>query len=426
MAPVRGGVVDTPEGGWDGTAYTRGGPGLTAVRQRGYTDGVKTTINPRLVSWASDLDPKARLQAERTARLPVISGHVALMPDAHLGIGATVGSVVPTAGAIIPSCVGVDIGCGMAAVRTNLAAADLPDSLDPMLGAIAKAVPAGVGQGHDATSRAAEWWLHSNRPRTRLDPRQSEKAYKQFGTLGSGNHFVEVGTDEAGQVWVVLHSGSRGVGNSLASSHIAAAKAVAKRMELKLEDPDLAYFLEGTPEFEHYVADLLWAQDYAAANRETMLNAVLVAVFRAVGRGSEVDRVNCHHNYSAQEVHGDRTLWVTRKGAIRARVGDRGIIPGSMGTSTFIVRGLGEADSYDSCSHGAGRRMSRGDARRSLTAESLTEAMTGRTWLSGKAVQLVDEHPLAYKDVEQVMRDQADLVEVEHRITALLNYKGTS
>ena len=377
-------------------------------------------------SWASDLDEKARLQAERTARLPIISGHVALMPDAHLGIGATVGSVVPTEGAIIPACVGVDIGCGMAAVKMNLGAEDLPDDLNPMLDAIAKAVPAGVGKGHDATSRAADQWMSAHKPATKLDAKQSERAYTQFGTLGSGNHFVEVGTDEQGYVWVVLHSGSRGIGNSLASGHIATAKAVMRRNEVGLEDPDLAYFLEGTPEFDTYIRDLLWAQDYAAANRATMLKAVMEAVFLEVGKGHARDGVNCHHNYSALEEHGGRKVWVTRKGAIRARVGDRGIIPGSMGTSTFIVRGLGNPDSYQSCSHGAGRRMSRGEARRSLTADSLTEAMAGRAWLQGKASQLVDEHPLAYKDIEAVMADQADLVEVEHRITAVLNYKGTN
>jgi tRNA-splicing ligase RtcB len=394
-----------------------------------------TETNDNVISWASDLDPRAAEQAARTARLPVVAGHVALMADAHVGLGATVGSVVPTEGAIIPACVGVDIGCGMAAVRTDLTAEDLPGDLGPMLAGIERAVPAGVGRGHgskardgsgaaDRRSRRADAWLTSHRPATPLDDRLGPKAHDQFGTLGSGNHFVEVSLDEDGRVWVVLHSGSRGVGNQLATGHIAIARSVAKRMEIGLEDPDLAYLLEGTPEFEHYVADLIWAQDYAAQNREVMVDAVLGEVFSAVGKGRERERVNCHHNYSAVERHGGRDLWVTRKGAIRAGVGDLGVIPGSMGTSTFIVEGLGNPLSYESCSHGAGRRLSRTAARKQLTPESLTERMGDRTWLSGRAKNLVDEHPDAYKDIDQVMADQADLVKVRHTLHQVLNYKG--
>jgi len=384
-----------------------------------------------VISWATDLDPRAAEQAARTARLPVVSGHVALMADAHVGLGATVGSVVPTEGAIIPACVGVDIGCGMAAVRTDLAAPDLPDDLGPMLAGIERAVPAGVGRGHgtgsgaaDRRSRRASAWLASHRPATTLDDRLGPKAHDQFGTLGSGNHFVEVSLDEDDRVWVVLHSGSRGVGNQLATGHIAIARTVAKRMEIGLEDPDLAYLLEGTPEFEQYVGDLIWAQDYAAQNREVMVDAVLEVVFAAVGKGRERERVNCHHNYSAVEHHGGRDLWVTRKGAIRAGVGDLGVIPGSMGTSTFIVEGLGNPRSYESCSHGAGRRLSRTAARKQLTPESLTERMGDRTWLAGRAQHLVDEHPDAYKDIDRVMADQADLVKVRHTLRQVLNYKG--
>lgn len=384
-----------------------------------------TQINDKLVSWATDLDMDTRLQAERTARLPIVEGYVALMADAHRGLGATVGSVVPTKGAIIPSCVGVDIGCGMAAVRTDLVVEDLPDNLTPLLDAIACVVPSGVGQGHAHTSRRADAWLSAHSPRTVLDAKLREMAYSQFGTLGAGNHFVESGPDELGRIWLVVHSGSRGIGNRLGQGHISEAKRVARRMAIGLEDPDLAYLLEGSPEFEHYIADLLWAQAYAAANREAMLDAALAELFRFVGKGRERDRVNAHHNYAVQEMVGDQMLWVTRKGAIRACRGDRGIIPGSMGTSTFIVGGLGNPASYQSCSHGAGRRMSRTQARKSLTPESLVEAMAGRTWLEGKAEELVDEHPDAYKDIEEVMANQADLVEVQHRITALLNYKGT-
>lgn len=413
-------------------------------------------INDRLRSWAADLDDATRLQAERTARLPIVSGHVALMPDAHLGLGATVGSVVPTDGAIIPSCVGVDIGCGMAAVRTDLIAADLPDDLGPMLVGIEQAIPAGVGRGHgsdrgrgrrrdhgrarrarssDAATdaggghrsdreRRADAWLRRNRPRTELDDRRERTARQQLGTLGSGNHFVEVCLDGDDTVWLVLHSGSRGIGNQLAQSHIGRAKDVARRMELKLEDPDLAYFLEGTPEFDHYVADLMWAQDYAALNRDLMLDALLEVVFDEVGRGRAVERVNCHHNYSAKELHEGRELWVTRKGAIRAGAGELGIIPGSMGTSSFVVEGLGSTDSYESCSHGAGRRLSRGRARRELSADSLTAAMGERTWLRHRASSFVDEHPDAYKDIHAVMAAQADLVAVRDELRQILNYKG--
>ena len=390
-------------------------------------------ITDRLWSWASDLEASTRQQAERTSRLPIVAGHVALMPDAHLGLGATVGSVVPTEGAIIPACVGVDIGCGMAAVRTDLTESDLPDDLHPMLKGIEKAIPAGMGRGHtgrtadaraERRSKAAAAWLRDHRSRTDLDPKQARTALDQLGTLGSGNHFVEVCLDEDATVWVVLHSGSRGIGNQLAQGHIARAKKVAKRMEIGLEDPDLAYLLEGSDEFDHYVADLLWAQDYAARNRELMLDGLLAVVFAEVGKGRARETVNCHHNYSARETHEGREVWVTRKGAIRAGVGELGIIPGSMGTSSYIVEGLGNPASYESCSHGAGRRLSRTKARKTLTPESLAEAMGDRTWLADRAGKLVDEHPDAYKDITAVMADQADLVQIRHRLRQVVNYKG--
>ena len=394
-------------------------------------------ITDRLWSWASDLEASTRQQAERTSRLPIVAGHVALMPDAHLGLGATVGSVVPTEGAIIPACVGVDIGCGMAAVRTDLVADDLPDDLGPMLVDVERAIPAGVGRGRsdrrdgrrldaraERTTKRAGAWLRDHRSRTELDTKQSRKAVDQLGTLGSGNHFIEVCLDEDDTVWVVLHSGSRGIGNQLAQGHIARARKVAKRLEIGLEDPDLAYLLEGSEEFDHYVGDLLWAQDYAAQNRDLMLDNLLSVVFAHVGKGRQRERVNCHHNYSARETHEGREVWVTRKGAIRAGVGELGVIPGSMGTSTYIVEGLGNPTSYESCSHGAGRRLSRTQARKRLSPESLAEAMGDRTWLADRASSLVDEHPAAYKDIVGVMRDQADLVEIRHTLRQVLNYKG--
>ncbi|HEV8298413.1 MAG TPA: RtcB family protein, partial [Acidimicrobiales bacterium] len=226
-----------------------------------------TNINDKLISWASDIDPETIRQAEKTARLPIVAGHVALMPDAHIGIGATIGSVIPTIDAVIPSAVGVDIGCGMIATELDVLETQLPDSLEPLLGRIEEVIPAGVGKGHDTVARKADAWLAAHRPATDLALNQVNRAAKQFGTLGSGNHFFELCVDERGRVWVVLHSGSRGIGNQLAQMHIGKARRLAKQLQLRLEDPDLAYFVEGTPEFDAYIGDMLWAQDYARANR---------------------------------------------------------------------------------------------------------------------------------------------------------------
>ena len=383
------------------------------------------TINPKLVSWASDIEPGTIAQAEKTARLPIVEGHVALMPDAHVGIGATVGSVIPTKGAVIPSAVGVDIGCGMVAAELDVTEHQLPDSLEPLLGRIERAVPAGVGRGHDKVGNRADRWLSNHRPATELSTVQAVKAAKQFGTLGSGNHFFELCVDERGRVWVVLHSGSRGIGNQLAQMHIAKARRLAKQAMLSLEDPDLAWFVQGTPEFETYVADMLWAQDYAKANRNQMMDRAMAEVLRFIGTGAETRRINCHHNFTQPEAHDGRELWVTRKGAIRADVGDLGVIPGSMGTRSYIVAGKGNALSWTSCSHGAGRRHSRTKARKLFTSADLATAMAGKTWLAGRAEALVDEIPGAYKDIDQVMADQDDLVTVLHTLHQVLNYKGT-
>lgn len=391
-------------------------------------------ISDRLVSWASDIEDNTLAQAARAAGLPFIAGHVALMPDAHLGLGATVGSVIPTDGAIIPAAVGVDIGCGMIAVETSLMAGDLPDDLRRLLSRIERAVPAGVGRGHDLRKHPdppGGIWLREHPNDSIARSGLGERAVSQFGTLGSGNHFVEVCLDEHGTVWVVLHSGSRGVGNRLAMSHIQTAKGKMKEYTISLPDPDLAYLVEGTPEFDEYMTDLLWAQRYALANREAMMDAVLGALLaelrshKSAAPFTEVRRVNCHHNYTAREHHLGRDIWVTRKGAIRAREGDPGVIPGSMGTSSFIVRGLGNPLSFHSSAHGAGRRMSRRQAKRQFTPEQLAEAMEGKTWLSDRARDLLDEIPSSYKDIDVVMRDQADLVAVEAELTQILNYKGT-
>ena len=377
-------------------------------------------------SWASEIDDGTLRQALTSARCGAVSAPVALMADAHLGIGAAVGSVIPTSGAIIPAAVGVDLGCGMIAVRTDLTAADLPDTLDPLLGGVERAIPAGFAS-HPTTVKAAERWLAADplpHPEG-LGRKDLAKAGPQLGTLGGGNHFVEVSLDEAERVWCVLHSGSRGIGNRLATGHIAGARRLCADLQRALEDRDLAYFLEGDEQFGHYVAHMLWAQRYAFANREIMMDALLAAVAVAVGRPPAArERINCHHNYAARETHNGRPMWITRKGAIRARVGDRGVIPGSMGADTYIVTGLGNPDSYQSAAHGAGRRMSRRRAKRELSIDDFRSAMAGRTWQQHRAERLVDESPMAYKDIATVMADQADLVRIDHVLRAVMNYKG--
>lgn len=381
-------------------------------------------LDTKLISWASQIEPDTVQQALKSARLDVVSGHIALMPDAHVGIGATVGSVIPTEGAVIPSAVGVDIGCGMIASELSLTAADLPGSLDAFLKLVPREIPAGLGQGHLAASRDAEAWLATHPCPAELTTQQCNTTVTQLGTLGSGNHFFEVCLDERDVVWLVLHSGSRGIGNQLANVFIKRAKELHKLAGTPLEDPDLAYFIEGTSDFKAYIDVMLWAQDYALENRKAMMDNALRAFFRFVGHGGEVDRINCHHNFTQRETHGGRELWITRKGAIQANVTDRGVIPGSMGAQSFIVRGLGNHVSYNSASHGAGRRMSRGEAKRTITEETLRGQMAGRSWLTDNAAALLDEAPDAYKDIGTVMADQADLVAVEHELHQILNYKG--
>ncbi|MFA5566485.1 MAG: RtcB family protein [Acidimicrobiia bacterium] len=389
-------------------------------------------INDRLWSWASSLDDGTLRQAETLSRLPIIESHVALMPDAHLGIGATVGSVISTRNAIIPSAVGVDIGCGMAATQTSLSASDLPEDLNPFLNILGAKVPAGVGNSHKHAGDPALEFMAKNPTPQQLETKQTQTALTQFGTLGSGNHFVEVCLDENEQVWLVLHSGSRGIGNQLAQHHITKAKQLAEHLEERLEDPNLAYFMENTPEFQAYIADMLWAQRYALGNRETMLGTITTEFYNFVGAGNTVEIINCHHNFAQQELFpfnnnpsDMRPVWITRKGAIKAAVGDRGIIPGSMGTNSYIVEGLGNPLSWNSCSHGAGRKMSRTKAKRTFSTEDLANEMRGKVWLETKAEKLVDEIPSSYKNIEQVMADQTDLVRKTHTLNQVLNYKGT-
>jgi len=380
-------------------------------------------VAPKLLSWASDLEQGTVDQAARTARLPFVEGHVALMPDAHVGMGSTVGSVVPTRGAVIPACVGVDIGCGMVASETTLTAADLPDSLDALMPLVARRIPAGMGKGHTRGVAGARL-AAIGRPATALDGTQDKKVAAQFGTLGSGNHFVEVCLDERGVVWTVLHSGSRGIGNQLAQRAIDEAKGLMRERFIRLEDPDLAYLVQGEPSFETYIADMLWAQRYAMGSRAVMGEQILASLFEVVGAGEQVRTINCHHNFTQLEHHMGKDLWITRKGAIKAGAGDEGVIPGSMGTRSYIVSGLGSTASYTSCAHGAGRRLSRTAARKQLSVDSLREAMAGRSWNSESARALLDEHPASYKDIDQVMADQQDLVAVQHTLTQVFNYKG--
>jgi RNA-splicing ligase RtcB len=388
-----------------------------------------TKINDNLTSWASELDDNALEQALRTSRLPILAGPVCLMSDAHFGLGATVGSVVATKNALLPSAVGVDIGCGMVAAETNLTATDLPDDLNVLHRLLRDRIPAGVGKGHlrsDADEPEALRALGlPPGSASELTSRQLETIVAQFGSLGSGNHFVEVCLDERDRVWVVLHSGSRGIGNQLATGHIKTARLVAQEEGQELEDRDLAWLHEGRPEFDAYVADMLWAQRYAWGNREQMMDAALAALLSVVPKSAETERINCHHNYATKETHLGVEVWITRKGAIRAGLSDTGVIPGSMGASSFIVRGKGNEASYQSSSHGAGRRLGRKAAFRQLTSASLREAMAGRAWDDTMAESLVDEHPDAYKPIAQVMADQADLVEVVHELHQVVNLKGT-
>lgn len=379
-------------------------------------------LSDRLLSWASILDAASEQQARATSELPIIDGHIALMADAHLGKGATIGSVIPTRDAVIPSAVGVDIGCGMAARRLRLRREEL-SAEDPAswVRAMRSAVPAGLGRWHGRATDEAREWFEENPPPPTLD--KIDRAMAQLGTLGSGNHFVELTADEEGLVWILLHSGSRGAGNKLATRHTRTAKKVCTH---PLPDRELAWLEQGTPEFDAYLRDLRWSQRYAARNRELLLAATHQALAAVLERDIEPTfEVNCHHNYTELEEHSGRRMWVTRKGAIRAGVDDWGLIPGAMGQRSFVVRGRGNAESYESCAHGAGRSMSRTQARKTLSVREFPTAMGETAWQDESAEQLIDEHPSAYKPIDVVMRDQADLVEVVHELRGIANYKGT-
>lgn len=395
-------------------------------------------FSPKVAAWPVEFDEQTKAQAHRLARLPIVPSHLALMPDAHLGKGATIGSVLPTLGAVVPAAVGVDLGCGMIAVRTDLLAKHLPDNLNCVVDAFADTCPAGVGVGHVEATKASHRWHDAHGMPAALSTNQKVRSLKQFGTLGSGNHFAELCLDdystrfpgEADRAWVVLHSGSRGIGNELASGHIRNAKRdfVDLVTGYRLEEQDQAWLQEGTPGFDAYIADMLWAQGYALGSREAMMDAALKRIFAIVGKGREVQRINCHHNFCQRETHVidgvEKSVWLTRKGAIKAGVGDLGVIPGSMGAATHIVEGLGNPLSYNSCSHGAGRRMSRSAAKRQYTVADLKRQMNGRAWLDDHAAALIDEIPSSYKNIDKVMEAQTDLVKTQVILRQVANFKG--
>ena len=395
--------------------------------------------NVRFWTEGVPVEHDALNQIRNIASLPIVAGHVAIMPDVHLGKGATVGSVIPTRGAIIPSAVGVDIGCGMCAVKTTLTASDLPNSLARLRAKIESLVPVGFSN-HDKPLRADGEGLqgialgrrmdslHERFDKVRILERvgkfDAPRVWKQLGTLGGGNHFVEVCLDEHQNVWVMLHSGSRNVGKTIGEVAITTARGQASKNQVHLPDRDLAWLDEGSAEFDEYVEGLMWAQDYAALNRDLMLFNVMKAMREEFGRdiGSTDQAVNCHHNYANMEEHFANKVWITRKGAVSARAGEMGIIPGSMGAKSFIVRGKGNADAYCSCSHGAGRRLSRNAAKRQYNLDDLARQTAGVECRKDGGV--LDEIPGAYKDIDVVMAAQADLVEVVATLKQVLCIKG--
>ncbi|MDO7844680.1 RtcB family protein [Sphingomonas immobilis] len=379
----------------------------------------------------------ARAQLMRAAQMPFVFKHVAAMPDVHVGIGATVGSVIPTKGAVIPAAVGVDIGCGMMAARTSLVASDLTDNLEAIRSAIEQAVPHGrsVGRGKRDTGSwgspppaIVDAWATLVQRFERLcdkHPRlKNTNNLMHLGTLGTGNHFIELCLDEEQRVWVMLHSGSRGVGNAIGTFFIELAKQDMRKWYINLPDEDLAYFPEGTDHFDDYVEAVGWAQDFAALNRRMMMTNVIAALRGQLAKpfDAEMEAVNCHHNYVQRENHFGQNVLVTRKGAVRAAKGVMGIIPGSMGAKSFIVRGLGNPESFDSCSHGAGRVMSRTAAKKLVTLDEHIADTAGVECRKDEGV--IDETPKAYKPIEAVMAAQADLVEIVHTLKQVVCVKG--
>lgn len=397
---------------------------LTLNANSGY--GVPVKIFTR------DVEEEALNQLRQVAQLPFIHSHVAVMPDVHAGIGATVGSVIPTKNAIIPAAVGVDIGCGMNAIRLNLSASQLPDDLRPLRVAIERSVPVGFEMHKQIKAKASTLDPLAQRLKRITDKhkgllrmlRDFDRTWqKQLGTLGGGNHFIELCLDEADQVWVMLHSGSRGLGNCIGTYFIERAKKEAQHRFGHVPDKDLSYFAEGSESFDDYVEAVNWAQDYAMENRREMMRLILQAIRPHLPPFQmSKEAINCHHNYVEEETHFGESVYVTRKGAISAYAGELGIIPGSMGAKSYIVRGKGNPQSFCSCSHGAGRRMSRGKAKRVFSVDDLVQQTAGIE--CRKDAGVLDEIPQAYKDIDVVMDNQTDLVEVVHTLRQVLCIKG--
>ena len=387
-------------------------------------------LNEKIVTFLNPeaIEPAAKQQLLNMAELPFVFKHIAVMPDCHLGKGATVGSVIATKGAVIPAAVGVDIGCGMIAVKTKFFAKDLPDSLEKTRTGIERRIPLGAGAFNKKLTTTAHKRVAqlkaSGRDYQAVDRRWTEA----LGSLGSGNHFIEISLDESEQVWVVLHSGSRGIGNKLAMKHIKTAQKLIDENRVQLKDRDLAYLVEGRKEFSDYITDLLWAQDFALLNREEMMDRVMTELsylfYKEDGHQAdiELERINCHHNFTQRENHFNEDVWVTRKGAIQMKQGQKGVIPGSMGTRSYVVSGLENQMAYHSAPHGAGRRFSRGEARRRFTMDDFRKAMTGIE--CRHSAKLIDELPMAYKDIDEVMENSRELVKVEHTLRQLVNVKG--
>jgi tRNA-splicing ligase RtcB len=392
---------------------------------------IQTILNARVPVkvWTDQIDPAAMEQLKNTASLPFVFRHVAAMADVHLGIGATVGSVVATKGAVCPAAVGVDIGCGMMAKKTSIPGDRLDaNGLKKLRHSIEREIPVGFERKREPFDAAMEWMRGREKPHA-ASGQLVDKALHQLGTLGGGNHFIEICRDQDdGLLWVLLHSGSRNIGKSVAEIHIGKARSSLRKLAQSLPDPDLAYFVAGTPEFREYREDVEWCQRYARENREIMMDRILRQLAHALGFEAEISRlglttsVNCHHNYIADEIHFGEKVLVTRKGAIRAGRGELGIIPGSMGTGSFIVRGLGNRDAFESAPHGAGRKMSRGEAKRRFTKEDLVRQTEGVE--CRKDAGVLDEIPGAYKPISEVIEKSSDLVEVVAGLKQIVCVKG--
>ena len=388
-------------------------------------------VSDKIVTFLppESIEPEAKEQIVNISQMPFIFHHLAVMPDCHLGKGATVGSVIATKGAVIPAAVGVDVGCGMVGVKTKFFAKDLPDNLDKLRTGIERRIPLGAGAGNKKLTETAIQRVSELKAIARQDYDKVDKNWiGALGTLGSGNHFIEICLDENEQVWVVLHSGSRGIGNRLATKHIKIAQKLMEEESITLKDRDLAFLSENSSEFDAYITDLLWAQDFARLNREEMMDRVMQELsylfYGEDGHQQEIERerINCHHNFTQQEQHFGEKVWITRKGAIQMKRDQKGIIPGSMGTQSYVVSGLENPYSFNSAPHGAGRRFSRSEAKRRFTMADLESAMGDISFRHSKS--LIDEIPMAYKDIDEVMENSKELVRVDHTLKQIINIKG--